>query len=92
MNASSRAIVSARDHAVIDLQHVQRPGQIQQVDGQAEHRRGDEITPAGLKQKPQFVCSLERSTHIIWRKPPPFEINDLPSHAFGKKTIEPMPI
>ena len=46
MNAISSAIVSitqrdlarARDHPVIDLQHVERRGEIEQVDRQAEHR------------------------------------------------------
>ncbi len=60
-----RDLAGARDHPVIDLQHVQWPGQIKQVDGQAEHRRGDEIRFAGPQQTAEFVGSLERSTHTI---------------------------
>jgi hypothetical protein len=36
----------ARDYEIIDLSHIQRASQIWQVDGQAEHRRRDEITLA----------------------------------------------
>lgn len=86
-----RNLAGARDYPVIDLQHVQRAGQIKQIDRQAEHRRGDEITLAGSKQKPEFVSSLERSTHMIWRKPPPLN-NNVPPYAFGKTTIEPSQI
>ena len=71
-----RDLAGARDHAVIDLQHVERPGEIEQVDRQAEDRRGDEITPRGLQQNAEFVSSLAWSnTQTIGGKPPPSKIN-----------------
>ena len=45
-----RDLAGARDHPVIDLQHVQRAGQIKQVDAKAEYRRGDKIA-AALRQE-----------------------------------------
>ncbi len=66
-----RDLAGARNHAIIDLQHVERPGQIEQVNGQTEDRSGDEIALAALQQTPKFVRSLERSTHTVWRKPAP---------------------
>src|SRR5262249_44452600 len=44
----------ARDHPVVDLEHIERGGEIKQVDGQAEDQRGDEIAPAAAKRVRKF--------------------------------------
>ena len=41
-----RGLARARDHPVVDLQHVERGGEIEQIDGEAEDQRRDEIAPA----------------------------------------------
>ena len=50
-----RDVARARDHPVIDLQHVERRGEIEQVDRQAEDQRGDEIAPAGVEDPAQLI-------------------------------------
>ena len=44
-----RGVARARDHAVVDLQHVERGGEIEQINGEAEDERRGEIAPAGLE-------------------------------------------
>ena len=69
-----RDLAGARDHPVIDLQHVKRRGQIQQVDGEAEHRGSDEIAARFAQQASKLVgfrldrhlnkrCPLKRQRH-----------------------------
>ena len=48
-------LAGARDHPVIDLQHVERGCEVEQVDRQAEHQRGREIPAAGVQDASQFV-------------------------------------
>ena len=48
-------LAGARDHPVIDLQHVERGCEVEQVDRQAEHQRGHEIPAAGVQDASQFV-------------------------------------
>ena len=49
-----RDVAGARDHPVVDLQHVQRAGEVEQIDAEAEDQRGEEIGAAGLKSGAQF--------------------------------------
>ena len=66
-----RDLTGARDDAVIDLQHVEWAGQIEQVDGQAEYSRGDEVALAALQQSRQFVGPIRWIDHEIRRQPVP---------------------
>jgi len=61
-----RDLAGARDHPVIDLQHVERRGQIQQIDPEAEHRRGDKIAAAFAQKERNssdlgLIATSERS-------------------------------
>ena len=48
---NSKVVLPAgRYDAVVDLQHVQRRGEVEDVDEQAEHRGGDEM-PAALSER-----------------------------------------
>ena len=50
-----RDLARARDHPVVDLQHVERRGEIEQVDRQAEDQRRDEIAPARAQRVVELV-------------------------------------
>src|SRR4051794_15039207 len=61
-----RDLAGARNHTIINLHHVERAGQIQQVNGQAEHCSRGEIALAGLQQLPEFVGGLTRNNHFSY--------------------------
>jgi hypothetical protein len=50
-----RDVARARDHPVVDLEHIERRREIEQVDRQAEDQRGDEIAPAAVEDPAQLI-------------------------------------
>ena len=50
-----RDVARARDHPVVDLQHIERCCEIEQVDAEAEDQRGEEIAPAAMEHAAQLI-------------------------------------
>ena len=55
-NEQQGRLAPGRDNPIVDLEHVERRGEVENVDEQAEHRRGDEM-PAALMER---VCQWPR--------------------------------
>ena len=58
-----RDVARARDHPVVDLEHVERGGEIEQIDGEAEDQRRDEIAPAAAGHQAAHSTSV-----LSWRQ------------------------
>ncbi len=54
--AEQRRHAAARQHAVVDLQHEDRPGQHEQIDQAARHRDADEGIAVGGDGRPQLAA------------------------------------
>src|SRR5262249_48846794 len=65
-----RDLAAAGHHAVVELQHVERTREIEQVDREAEGSSGAEVAAAGPKQAREGLRVLAHGHHEWWKSLP----------------------